>query len=105
MARPITAAGFIRGNMPRGTEADHPVLSVQDAFDIAVFIDGQARPHRAGNDRDFPDRALKPADATYPPFVSPFSPSQHLTGPWQPIQQWQKDNAKTLRSASPGPAN
>jgi hypothetical protein len=47
---------------------------------------------------DFPDRALKPADATYPPFLGPFPPTQHLTGPWQPIQQWQKDNAKSLRS-------
>jgi hypothetical protein len=47
---------------------------------------------------DFPDRALKPADATYPPFLGPFPPTQHLTGSWQPIQQWQKDNAKSLRS-------
>lgn len=28
-----------------------------------------------------PDRALKPADATYPPFLGPFSPTQHLTDP------------------------
>jgi thiosulfate dehydrogenase len=101
MARPITAAGFIRANMPRGTEPDHPVLSAQDAFDVAVFIDSQPRPHRLGNERDFPDRALKPADATYPPFLGPFPPAQHLTGPWQPIQQWQKDNATTLRNNSP----
>jgi thiosulfate dehydrogenase len=100
MARPITAASFIHSNMPRGTEADHPVLSAQDAFDIAVFIDGQQRPHRAGNERDFPNRALKPADATYPPFLGPFPPLQHLIGPWQPIQQWQKDNANTLRGAA-----
>lgn len=101
MARPITAANFIHGNMPRGTEYDHPMLSAQDAFDVAVFIDNQQRPHRTGNERDFPDRALKPADATYPPFLGPFPPSQHLIGPWEPIQQWQKDNAKTLRGTSP----
>ena len=105
MARPITAASFIHGNMPRGTESDHPVLSAQDAFDVAVFIDSQSRPHRMGNERDFSDRALKPADATYPPFLGPFPPSQHLTGPWQPIQQWQKDNAKILRSAPPAPGD
>ena len=100
MARPITAASFIRANMPKGTEYDHPVLSVRDAFDVAVFVDSQQRPHREGNERDFPDRALKPADATYPPFLGPFPPTQHLTGPWQPIQQWQKDNAQSLRSGS-----
>ena len=105
MARPITAASFIQANMPFGTDYAHPVLGVQDAFDVAVFIDGQPRPHRAGNELDFPDRALKPADATYPPFLGPFPPSQHLTGPWQPIQQWLKVNAGSLHSdllAPPG---
>jgi len=105
MARPITAASFIRANMPKGAEYDHPVLSARDAFDVAVFVDSQQRPHREGNERDFPDRALKPADATYPPFLGPFPPTQHLTGPWQPIQQWQKDNAKSLRSGSALPGD
>jgi thiosulfate dehydrogenase len=104
MTRPNTAANFIRANMPFGTDYAHPVLSAQDAFDVAAFVDSQPRPHRLGNERDFPNRALKPADATYPPFLGPFPQSQHLTGPWQPIRQWQKDNAQTLRldSAAPG---
>ena len=100
MARPITAANFIRANMPFGTDYAHPVLNAQDAFDVAVFVDSQPRPHRIGNERDFPDRSLKPADATYPPFLGPFPPLQHLTGPWQSIQQWQKDNAESLRRDS-----
>ncbi len=103
MARPIAAAGFIRANMPRGIERDHPVLGVQDAFDVAVFIDSQPRPHRAGNELDYPDRSLKPADATYPPFVGPFPPGQHLTGPWLPIQQWQKSHAASLHAAGGDP--
>jgi thiosulfate dehydrogenase len=104
MARPITAAAFIHANMPNGADFSHPVVSVQDAFDVAVFIDSQKRPHRQGLERDFPDRALKPVDATYPPLLGPFPPDQHLTGPWQPIQQWMKANAATLRShpAAPG---
>jgi thiosulfate dehydrogenase len=101
MDRPITAAGFIRANMPFGVDADHPVLGEQDSFDVAVFIDGQIRPHRDGNELDFPDRALKPADATYPPFLGPFPPAQHLTGPWPPIQQWQKEHAASLHAALP----
>jgi len=103
MARPITAASFIHANMPIGSDYAHPALSVQDAFDVAVFLDGQKRPHRLGNERDFPDRALKPVDATYPPLLGPFPPSQHLTGPWTPIQQWMKDNARSLRSDLPAP--
>jgi thiosulfate dehydrogenase len=103
MARPITAAGFIRANMPFGTDFAHPALSLQDAFDVAVFVDSQPRPHRLGNELDYPDRALKPADATYPPFLGPFPPSQHLTGPWQPIQQWLKVNARNLPTDPPTP--
>ncbi len=103
MARPITAASFIHANMPYGADFAHPVLSVQDAFDVAVFVDSQPRPHRLGNELDFPDRALKPADATYPPLLGPFPPLQHLTGPWQPIRQWMKDNAPSLRGGVPAP--
>jgi hypothetical protein len=75
------------------------VLSAQNAFDVATFIDSQPRTHQLGNERDFPDGALKPADATYP-FLGPVPPSQHLTGPWQPIREWQKDNARSLRRKS-----
>ena len=103
MARPISAATFIRANMPFGADYMRPLLSTQDAFDVAVFIDSQQRPRRAGNGRDFPNRALKSADATYPPLLGPFPASQHLTGPWQPIQQWMKDNARSLRSDLPAP--
>lgn len=98
MARPITAANFIRANMPFGTTSENPQLTEQEAFDVAVFIDSQARPRRPGNELDFPNRALKPADATYPPFLGPFPESQHLTGPWPPIQKWMKENASALRA-------
>ncbi|MGC2202535.1 MAG: hypothetical protein WA633_20660 [Stellaceae bacterium] len=74
-------------------------MSAQDAFDVAVFVDSQPRLHRLGNEQDFPDRAFKPVDATHPSFLGPFPPSQHLTGPLQPIRQWMKDNARSLRSA------
>ncbi len=103
MGRPITAASFIHANMPNGTDYTHPALSVQDAFDVAVFIESQPRPHRTGNEKDYPDRSLKPVDALYPPLLGPFPESQHLTGPWQPIQQWMKANAPALKNGgTPG---
>jgi len=102
MARPITAARFIRANMPFGTDFANPVLEIADAFDIAVFIDSQPRPHLAGSEKDYPNRALKPPDATYPPFVGPFPPEQHQVGPWGPIAQWQAANAASLRAAVTG---
>jgi thiosulfate dehydrogenase len=93
MARSITAAEFIRANMPFGTDFEHPVLARQDAFDVAVFMNSQPRPHKAGVEDDYPNPSLKPADAAYPPFADPFPAEQHRVGPWAPIQQWLKGNA------------
>ena len=100
MARNITAADFIRANMPLGTDFEHPVLAPQDAFDVAVFINNQPRSHKAGLENDYPDPSLKPPDAAYPPFADPFSVEQHRLGPWSPIQQWLKGNTGPPRNAS-----
>jgi thiosulfate dehydrogenase len=99
MARAITAAQFVHADMPFGTTFEAPVLSVADAFDVIAFIGAQPRPHRAGLEADFPDRARKPVDAAYPPFIGPFTPEQHRLGPWKPIQAWMKTNEATARLA------
>lgn len=44
MHRAVTAAAFIHANMPLGATAAAPVLGVQDAWDIAAFIEAQPRP-------------------------------------------------------------
>jgi thiosulfate dehydrogenase len=44
MHRRATAAAFIHANMPLGATSAAPVLSRQDAWDIAAFIDSQPRP-------------------------------------------------------------
>jgi len=103
MARSITAASFIRANMPLGTDFKHPVLAPEEAFDVAVFINSQSRPHKAGIESDYPNRSLKPADAAYPPFSDPFSADQHRVGPWLPIQQWLKKNSGRQSSANDTP--
>jgi thiosulfate dehydrogenase len=100
MARVISMAAFVRANMPFGTTYAHPVLSVKDAFDVAAYVDGQKRPHLEGTERDFPDRALKPVDATYPPFLGPFAKEQHLVGPFGPMEAWMRANAAELRDRS-----
>jgi thiosulfate dehydrogenase len=99
MARAITAAQYIHANMPFGTTSEAPVLPVADAFDVAAFVLGQPRPHKSGLEADFPDRSRKPVDAAYPPFIGPFPPEQHRLGPWQPIQNWQRGDAKSDQGA------
>lgn len=85
MHRIITAANFIRANMPFGVTYDAPRLSEEEAFDVAAYINTQPRPERGHLDRDYPDRARKPVDAPFPPYDDDFSQEQHVFGPWQPI--------------------
>jgi thiosulfate dehydrogenase len=99
MARAITTAQFVHANMPFGTTAEAPALSVGDAFDVVAHVDAQPRPHKAGLQADFPDRSRKPVDAPYPPYVGPFSADQHRLGPWPPIQAWIKANGAAARTA------
>ena len=90
MHRLIASASFIRGNMPFGARYDAPVLSVDDAWDVAAYINSQPRPNRANLDRDYPNRARKPVDAPFPPFIDKFPVEQHKYGPYRPILDAQK---------------
>ena len=85
MHRLIASASFIRANMPLGTTFTKPVLSVEDAWDVAAYMNSQSRPARAGLDRDYPDRTRKPVDAPFPPFADSFPLEQHRLGPFQAI--------------------
>ena len=85
MHRLIAAANFIRANMPFGTRYDAPVLTVDEAWDVAAYINSQPRPARAHLERDYPDRSRKPVDAPFPPFPDAFPLEQHRLGPFPPI--------------------
>lgn len=83
MHRIIAAANFIRANMPFGVTHESPVLTEEQAFDVAAFINVQPRPRRSGLERDYPDRSRKPVDAPFPPYADDFSQARHTFGPWQ----------------------
>jgi thiosulfate dehydrogenase len=68
MSRLITATGFIHTNMPLGTKADKPVLSVEEAYDVAAYIESLPRPNRPGRENDFPDPDFRPADYPVPAY-------------------------------------
>ncbi|MCJ9427865.1 c-type cytochrome [Kordiimonas marina] len=86
MNRLITAANFIHSNMPFGTTYDEPALSVEDAWDVAAYIDSQPRPHKAHIERDFPNRLEKKIDSAFGPYADHFSEKQHKYGPYAPIR-------------------
>ena len=86
MARLLTAAAFVKNNMPAGTTFASPVLGDDDAYDVAGFINSAERPQKADLAADFPNRSQKPVDAPYGPYADDFSLAQHRLGPFDPMR-------------------
>lgn len=86
MHRVITAAEFIRSNMPYGIATrDTPKLSHEEAFDVAGYMNSFERPHKGGAEADYPDRKLKPVSTPYGPWADEYSAREHKYGPFPPI--------------------
>lgn len=92
MTRVLTAMRFIKGNMPYGATNEFPILTDEQAYDVAGFISQQERPIKPNLEVDFPDLKRKPVSTGYPPYVDNFSISQHQLGPFQPIMEFYKKN-------------
>lgn len=82
MSRVLTAARFIKGNMPLGATHDAPVLTDEEAFDVAAYINSFDRPQKADKHKDYPNLAKKPKDCAYPPYIDNISKEQHKYGPF-----------------------
>lgn len=88
MNRVITAANFIKGNMPFGATYEDPLLTDEEAYDVAGYINQQLRPQKSNPERDFPDLKKKPVSTPYPPYADNFPMEQHQLGPFQPIMEY-----------------
>lgn len=78
-------AGFVKSNMPFG-QASHgsPVLSLEEAWDVAAFVNSQPRPH-IDQTNDWQELAKKPFDFPFGPYMDSFTEKQHKYGPYDPI--------------------
>jgi len=85
MSRVITAAQFIKNNMPFGINYKNPILSDEEAYDVAGYINQQPRPQKSNLEKDFPNLVKKPVSTPYPPYLDPFPQSQHQMGPYPEI--------------------
>jgi len=90
MTRVITAAQFIKANMPYGATYDFPILTDEEAYDVAGYINQQKRPVKNNLEIDFPNLKRKPVSTPYPPYLDEFSMEQHQLGPFQPIMAYYK---------------
>ncbi|HJW18470.1 MAG TPA: c-type cytochrome [Flavisolibacter sp.] len=78
-------AAFVKNNMPFG-QANHgsPVLSLEQAWDVAAFVNSQPRPH-IDQSKDWHDITKKPVDFPFGPYADSFSVQQHKFGPYKPM--------------------
>jgi thiosulfate dehydrogenase len=82
-------AGYVKANMPLGATWDNPLLSEEEAWDVAAYVNSQERPAKdlAG---DWPDISKKPVDHPFGPFADTFPETQHKYGPYGPIAAYYK---------------
>ncbi len=95
MNRVLKAARFIKANMPHLKSTwERPLLSDQDAIDVAAFINDDRihpRPQKR-NVTNYPVAKYKPIDYDRGPFMDTFSEQQHKFGPYQPIIDYHREN-------------
>ena len=82
-------AKYVKYNMPQGVTHENPLLSDEEAWDVAAFITSQTRPH-ISVPKDWPDKSKKPIDHPFGPYADKFSEIQHKFGPFKPIAAEQK---------------
>jgi len=78
-------AGYVKDNMPFGASHGTPLLTDEEAWDLAAFVNSQPRPDKRFKG-DWPDIAGKPVDHPFGPYADSFSENQHKFGPFGPIQ-------------------
>jgi thiosulfate dehydrogenase len=77
-------AGYVKNNMPNPLSYHQPVLSDEQAWDVAAYVCSQPRPV-FDISHDWPHTAAKPFDHPFAPFTDTFTEQQHKFGPWQEI--------------------
>lgn len=102
MSRLLTAAAFAMHNMPIGTTFDAPVLSDEEAYDVAAYFISRDRPRKSNLDRDFPILLEKPVDTPYGPYADGFGQEQHTFGPFAPIRARVEELAAASRTPNTG---
>lgn len=87
-------AGYVKNNMPFGeVEYHNPLLSNEEAWDVAAFVNSQPRPSKIFKE-DWPDISKKPIDHPFGPFADGFTEEQHKFGPFKPIVEARKKQSK-----------
>lgn len=89
-------ARYIKYNMPQGVTHTNPLLTDEEAWDVAAFVISQDRPHM-DVPKDWPDISKKPVDHPFGPYADTFTEKQHKYGPYKPMLDVQKNTSPGLQ--------
>lgn len=78
-------ARYVKYNMPQGATHENPMLTDDEAWDVAAYVNSQQRPHK-NTPKDWPDISKKPIDHPFGPYADQFTEKQHKYGPFKPIE-------------------
>lgn len=84
-------AAFVKMNMPLGATYASPLLSDEEAWDVAAYINTMPRP-KYDLENDWPDISKKPFDHPFGPYEDSFSSDQHKYGPFGVILKSKEKN-------------
>ena len=79
-------AGYVKYSMPFGVSHENPLLTDEEAWDVAAFVNSQPRPQKFFKN-DWPDISKKAIDFPFGPYKDSFSAEQHKYGPFEPIKK------------------
>jgi thiosulfate dehydrogenase len=79
-----------------------PVLTDEEAYDVAGYLVSRKRPDKPNLEKDFPVRLQKPIDTPYGPHADGFSAEQHRYGPYGPIRAKVRDLAAASGTTKAG---
>ena len=78
-------AGYVKANMPNGATFDNPILTDEEAWDVAAYVNSMPRPQKTFA-ADWPDISKKPFDHPFGPYADSFSEEAHKFGPFGAIK-------------------
>lgn len=89
-------AKYVKYNMPQGVSHLNPLLSDEESWDVAAYVNSQNRPHIL-TPGDWPDITKKPVDHPFGPYADSFTEKQHKFGPFKSILEEQRISPPTAQ--------
>jgi thiosulfate dehydrogenase len=74
-------AGYVKANMPNGATFEKPILTDEEAWDVAAYVNSLPRPKKSFAN-DWPDISEKPFDHPFGPYADTLSERRHKYGPF-----------------------